>query len=213
MFSRLIAPRWCVLVFTLSALTTVPMCSHATGFSVSPIIFEFGVRDRTEVLSVESSVDERKAFEVTVVRWTQVDGKDVLEPTEDFIVTPPAFNLLAREKRMLRIVRTEAPPEADEARYRLLLKEIPLFENRVQGRPVLSITASVPIFVLPIQPVQPRFNVTVSKNTDGEGYTIKVVNVGNTHGKFVSAQPVTNNTPVGEPLALGGYVLDRKSVV
>ena len=51
--------------------------SHGTGFSISPVVFEFATSDRADVMTVTSSVDQRKAFELAVFTWTQVDGKDV----------------------------------------------------------------------------------------------------------------------------------------
>ena len=151
---------------------------QSTGFSVTPVVFEFAASDRADTLNITSSVDQKKAFEVAVFLWTQTDGKDNLEPTDDFIVTPPAFNLAAKESRTIRIMRTEPAPNTGEARYRVVLKEIPLFENHVQAKLNVSLTISIPIFVLPIQPVQPKFVVSVDTFAESKDYNLKLANIG-----------------------------------
>lgn len=192
--------------FVLIIFLSVGVC-HSTGFSVSPVVFEFAASDRADVMTVSSSVDQRKAFEIAVFMWTQVHGQDVLEPTEDFIVTPPAFNLAARESRTIRILRTEPAPVTGETRYRLVLKEIPLFENYVQRALNVSLTISVPIFVLPVQPVQPKFDISFARIGASDDYMLKLANRGDTHGKVLSAQPLRDGIPVGEPLTMPGYAL------
>ena len=197
---------WRGSVLALIWLNVTTMCG-ATGFAVSPVLLEFPAQERSEVMTITSAVDQRKAFEVEVLRWRQVDGKDILDATEDFLVTPPAFNLAAREVRTLRITRTNASPEADEARYRIVLTEIPLFENHVQRQLNISMKISVPIFVLPIQPLKPNFNLSLSKDGSGDTYAITLTNVGNTHAKVLIAQPLANGMPFRDPLPLPGYAL------
>ena len=198
---------WRGLLLALILSITSSTASRATGFAVSPVMFEFAARDKADTMTITSAIDQRKAFEVEIFRWRQVDGKDVLDATEDFLVTPPSFNLAAREVRTLRITRTEPPHDTEETRYRIVLTEIPLFENHIQKQLNVSLKISVPIFVLPIQSVQPKFNLSLTKNATGDVYTVTLTNVGNTHGKIVAAQPLVNGTPLGDSLAMPGYAL------
>ena len=156
-------------------------------------------------------VGYQKAFELVVVRWQQINGIDVFEPTEDFFVTPPAFQLAPNEARSVRILRAQVPHETDEMTYRIFVKEIPLWQNHIKGHMNLSIQLSIPLFMKAIRPLPSVLDVQMGSADDGRKQRITLNNLGRSHGKISLAQPMAKGVPLGKPLNIHGYALPGNS--
>ncbi len=48
--------------------------------------------------------------QIRVYRWSQVDGKENLEPTEDVVASPPAVTLAPQTNYVARVVRVSKRP-------------------------------------------------------------------------------------------------------
>ncbi|GGR33461.1 fimbrial biogenesis chaperone [Deinococcus ruber] len=79
-------------------------------------------------LNVSTSVQNRDTvpvdFIVSVMRWTQQGGKDVLEPTPEVLANPPRFTLAPGHAQTIR-VGLRARGSTPEATYRVVLTGTP----------------------------------------------------------------------------------------
>ena len=68
---------------------------------------------------------EGVAVQARVFRWSQVNGEDKLEKTEDVIISPPVLTVHGGAPSTFRLVRVAKTPVSGEETYRVLLDEIP----------------------------------------------------------------------------------------
>ena len=189
----------------------VSLGALATGFSASPVSFEFEPKDRADVITIVSNTAQQKAFELVILRWKQLDGTDIYEPTDDFFVTPPSFQLGPNEARTVRLLRAQIADESDEITYRLFVREIPLWQNHIKGQMNLSIELSIPVFMKAAKPSPSALNVQISTANEGTRKRLTLSNTGRTHGKVIQAQPLLRGEPTGKPLGINGYALPGNS--
>ena len=195
----LMASVWLALFFFRSA--------YAQGLEISPVLIEIGAKDRAEQIVLKNRMKRSISFDLNMRQWSQKNGEEILVATEDFIVSPPVLTIKAGDSRTVRIMRTEPPDEVMQTTYRLILEEIPLKENTIRGKPNLTVALSIPVFADAAVASPPDFRVTLNKNTDRGIYVLTVNNLGKTHARIVSAQPLTNGKPRQEGIPLNGYAL------
>lgn len=96
--------------------------AQAADVVVSPTILLADPARRAEAISVENRGTEAVAYQVEVLRWTLVDGKDVLEPTRAVVATPLRLEIPPGSTRVLRLMRLQGQ---DAAYFRVKLRELP----------------------------------------------------------------------------------------
>lgn len=82
-----------------------------------------GVRAGRLVLA--NTGDAPVAAQVRVYRWTQKDGADVLAPDPGLVPSPQVLEISAGGEQLVRIVRADATPVANEQAYRIVVDELP----------------------------------------------------------------------------------------
>ena len=83
------------------------------------------------------------------MRWSQVDGKELLEATDDVVASPPFATLASNTSYTVRIVRQSAAPVLKEENYRLLIDQLPDEQSSKKNVIGIAIRYSLPIFVRP----------------------------------------------------------------
>ncbi len=81
-----------------------------------------------------------------IFRWSQKDGKDVLEKTSDVIVSPPILSVAKGSDGIVRIARVSTKPVEGEETYRILLDEVPSREKLQGGGLAVVVRQSLPVF-------------------------------------------------------------------
>lgn len=119
----------------LLALGTATPQATALSFSLSPTTLQLDPARRLTTFTTFRNLDRTPVeFTVEVVRWSQVDGKDVLEPTDEVVVNPVRFTLKPGGSQIIRLgVRKK--PDRPEMTYRLLVR---------QQRPTTDVPTTTP---------------------------------------------------------------------
>jgi len=195
----------------LIASALLALCFFNTAFSqgleISPVLIELAAQDRTEQIVLKNRSKRSISFDVGMRHWSQKDGEDVLVATDVFIVSPPALTMKPGDSRTIRLLRTEPADELQESSFRLILEEIPLKENKVQGRPVVALVLSIPLFAEAQKASAPDFRVSLVKSADGNKHVLTVNNQGKIHARILSAQPMAAGKALNEAVSLIGYAL------
>src|SRR5690554_4325500 len=95
-------------LFMIYALFLISNTVFAAGFSVSPISVQISNDKRVATLQIRNSSNSPISIQSEVMKWSQVSGKDQLEPSRELLVTPPIFKVDPGAVQIIRFgLRTE----------------------------------------------------------------------------------------------------------
>ncbi|MBZ4037923.1 fimbrial biogenesis chaperone [Novilysobacter selenitireducens] len=81
--------------------------------------------DRAGRIVLANTGDAPVAAQVRVYAWTQVDGQDLLEPTDAMVASPPIMEIAAGGEQLVRVVRPTAAAVEREQAFRIVVDELP----------------------------------------------------------------------------------------
>lgn len=195
------------------------MPARAADLQVSPVSLEISAAEQSQAIFLSNNGKTVLRAQVRVQQWTQADDSDQLLPTRDVIASPPIVEIAPGGKQMVRIVRLQPAPAAQERTYRLIIDELP--GNESASAPAASglqflLRYSVPVFVLPVTLEAPQANVSMSglsalsASVKPEGQT-SVLRVHNSGSRRIKLSQLTLVDGLGQRAALApgllGYVL------
>jgi fimbrial chaperone protein len=115
----------------------------AGSFQVNPVQLTLPADRNLTSLTVNNTDTQALAIRARTFRWTQKDGHDVYEPTNDLIVSPPIFSVPAAGTQLIRVgLRSRSGATA----YRVILEEIPQPRN---GTVNVALRLNLPLYLLP----------------------------------------------------------------
>lgn len=117
----------------------------AATFQVFPVMIEANADTPAGVLTLTNTSQEPVTLQVRLFRWTQVDGRDELQPTNDVVASPPLARMPAGGQHLIRVVRLAKQRPAAEESYRLLVDELP-GETQLGSGVRLLLRQSIPVF-------------------------------------------------------------------
>jgi fimbrial chaperone protein len=165
-----------------AAVLLVPLAA-ASGLQVSPIGLRLLSSAQADALWLTNTGSETLHAQVRVFRWSQVDGKDVLEPSRDLVVSPPMVTIAPGDRQMVRVIRQVPAPSATEASYRVIVDELPIDAG---DRPGLKFVLrySVPIFLAPMGDPPVKATLQASWDNAPDGPVLRVSNAGSSHAQI-----------------------------
>ena len=144
--ARLTSVRWALALF--AALLGISSVALAAGsFSVSPVRVD--LRAGQTGGSIEVINNGSAEIQLTVERfsWRAGASGDQLEPTADFVASPPLFDLRPGERQVVRILFVRPADPQRQLTYRIALQESPARLPATGLATVLRVT--LPVFVTP----------------------------------------------------------------
>jgi fimbrial chaperone protein len=149
--------------------------------------------------------------QIRLFRWSQVDGKEKLEPTDDVVASPPAVTLAPKTNYVARIVRVSKRPVVGEESYRVLVDQLPEPAQKGMNAVNLLVRYSIPVFF----GASDRSNPAVAWNVAVSGNTVKVT-AHNAGDRRIRIATLNIKDAKGKTISLGnglvGYVLGKSSV-
>ena len=134
-----------LVAFTLLASSAIGSV-EAQSLRVSPVTIDLPPGASSSVFNLELDSKEGIAVQARVFRWSQADGEDKLQKTEDVVVSPPVLTVQGGASSIVRLVRVSQAPVAGEEAYRVLIDQIPDRKKLQAGAIALAIRQSVPVF-------------------------------------------------------------------
>jgi fimbrial chaperone protein len=206
--------RWVAAGKALAFLlaTAAASGSWAGSFQVNPIRVDLSAAHRSVALSVTNTGTDAVVVQASVMNWAQEQGRDVLTPTNDVIISPPIATIPAGKEQIVRIGLRRAPDARRELSYRLFLQEVPPPpQPGFQGLQV-ALRIGLPVFVQPKNGPARAALSWQARLTDENTIHLIVHNEGSGH---IQISDVTLSLPDGkEPVATQGgltYVLPGQS--
>lgn len=211
--ARGFAVRNLTAAFIAFTALTAGSAASAASLQVAPVLLDVvSTGDAATSITLRNSGTRPINAQVRVFRWTQVNGADAYEETDDVAVSPPFLTLRPDADFTVRVVRKSGTPIHGEESYRLIADELPDPENRSGGTINLVVRHSVPVFFRSPDTSNPSVTWSVSAAT-GKLET-DAVNDGDRRLR-VAALKVTDagGSVVNYGEGLIGYVLGHSSAV
>ena len=183
----------------------------ASELSIEPILLEMNAPASTSTITLRSDQDADVTVQTRVMRWSQVDGKETLEPATDVVASPPAVKLSPRSSYVVRIVRVSKQPLVGEESYRLLVDQLPDSRVNAPSAVRLLIRQSIPAFFR-AQRLAPA-HVDWSLRREGRRLFVTAANSGDEHLRiaFLRLQDAAGRS-ISFGNGLAGYALGRSSI-
>ncbi|WP_045758218.1 fimbrial biogenesis chaperone [Xanthomonas albilineans] len=188
-------------------LTATATCT-ASSLQVAPTSVTLAATDSAQGIWLSNSGDTPLHAQVRAFRWHQRNGEDLLDPSDKIAISPPMLELAPHSQQLVRIIRLDAAPNANEETYRILVDELPTKDADTSSNTGLQFVLrySLPIFVKPVASVAPVLHAQLIH--DGAAQTLEVANQGNEHAQVVDLNFVASD---GRHIAitngLAGYIL------
>ncbi len=167
----------CSLAFILGITS-----AQAGSYAVNPVRVSLSAAQPTGSLTVRNDGTEATTVQLELRQWSQQDGKEVLQPTEDLLATPPIFTVPAGGRQVIRVGLRQRPDVEQELTYRLLLQELPMASEEAGTGLKMALNISLPVFIKPAVESRPVMHWTATRNAAGT-LALSVRNSGNAHVK------------------------------
>jgi fimbrial chaperone protein len=188
-----------------------PAIAFATQLRVEPVLLEMDAPAAAGTLTLRNDENDEVTIQTRVLRWSQTAGKEILEPTTDVVVSPPAVTLAPGADYVVRVVRVSKQPVRGEESYRVIVDQLPRL-RRQQARAVeILIRQSIPVFFRSRE--LSLSNVSWSTNSEAGKLFLVANNAGDERLRIASLRlrdSAGNTISFGNGLV--GYVLGRSSM-
>jgi fimbrial chaperone protein len=184
----------------------------AASLQVSPVTIDVPPSAASAVLTLRNSGNRPLSAQIRVFKWTQVDGEDVLEPTESVVASPPSIDLTGDQTYSVRIVRTDETPLAQSEYYRLIVDELPDSATPRPGSVSMVMRYSIPVFFELAGGEPPKLSWSYKKSNGRVALTLN--NDGDQHIRISNLNLKSSaGATVGFGAGLVGYALAHSQVV
>jgi fimbrial chaperone protein len=134
-------------VVTALVLAAAPPPANAGSLQVDPVLVDVtSTGAAASTLNLHNAGSTPINAQVRVFRWSQVNGEEKLEPTDDVAASPPVLTLAPNAKNIVRIIRQTKQPVVGEESYRLLIDQLPDLAQQKNGGVNLMVRYSIPVF-------------------------------------------------------------------
>lgn len=140
------------LLATLLTLGVGCFAPHAVaGVSISPVVLEIDSPRKAIAVKVTNNGDQPITYQVDAVTWTQKDGLDHTEPTDDLLVVPPIVTVRAGVSQIFRVMLRDRASSPVERTYRVILEDITKPQALLDGQAVVAfkLTHNLPVLIAP----------------------------------------------------------------
>lgn len=183
-------------IFAVAIVLAAQMSSRAGSLQIEPVLIDVAAPGAASTVSLRNDGATPINAQIRIFRWSQVDGKERLEPTDDVVASPPAVTLAPKANYVARIVRVTKRPISGEESYRVLIDQLPAPTQQRGNAVNLLVRYSIPVFFGASDRRDPAvaWSVAVSGNkvkvtarNDGDRRIwIASLNIRNAKGKTVS---------------------------
>jgi fimbrial chaperone protein len=201
---RMGALRLCVAL--AASFSLVP--AHAASLEVAPTKLTIDGKTGAATLNLANRGSVPIIVQLESFVWSQADGKDVLKPTDDVLVSPPMARIPPGGRQTVRIMVRPGGDAGVERTYRLFASELPDPATNEAHTIRVLLQFNVPLFVNTPVAVAPR--VKFDARPDAKGIVLNAQNSGRGHEKFTKIEVVTQSgrrlpaTSEGIPYLLAG---------
>ena len=183
----------------------------AGSLQVEPVLVDITAPGAASTVTVRNEGTDPINAQIRVFKWSIVNGKEQLNPTDDVVASPPSVTLTPKGQYVVRIVRTSKQPVVGEESYRLLVDQLPDLSQQRNGAVNLMVRYSIPVFFGAANRKIPTVAWSIAPN--GDKITLTARNSGERRLR-ISALSLRDAS--GKSLSFGsglaGYALGQSAV-
>jgi fimbrial chaperone protein len=185
--------------------------ASAGSLQVEPVLVDIVAPGAASTVTLRNEGTTGVDAQIRVFRWSIVNGKEKLDPTDDVVASPPSVTLTPKGQYVVRIVRTSKQPVAGEESYRLLVDQLPDLSQQRSGAVNLMVRYSIPVFFGASNKKNPTVAWSVAAN--GDKITLTAHNSGD---RRLRISALSLRDAAGKSLSFGnglaGYALGQSAV-
>jgi fimbrial chaperone protein len=133
------------------------VASGAQAVTISPVIVELTPARRVAAVIVSNESDLPLILQTEALAWTQPNGEDLNEETEDLLVVPPIAEIMPGGSQIFRVTLRRPTSAAVERAYRLVLDDVSEIKKETEGVGVtFSFSHRLPVFVAGTGKIGPK---------------------------------------------------------
>ena len=196
-------------VSLVAAALFCPTWAEAGSLTVSPITVDVVTPATTATVTARNGESRPLAAQIRVFRWTQVDGQDRLDPTEDIVASPPVVTINGGADYVVRLERTAGREIAGEEAYRVIVDELPNPNRQRNGSVALVLRYLLPAFFFSADATQPKLVWSLAHR--GGATLLQAANSGDKRIQIVDLKLGDANRGLMVGKGLAGYVLGHST--
>jgi fimbrial chaperone protein len=116
--------------------------------TVSPVRVELSPAQRVATVTISNSSDQPISFQAETLTWSQQDGADRYEPTDELLVAPPIAEIPPQSSQIFRVALRGPLAEAGERAYRLILEDVSEILAPQPGTIAIRFNHNLPVFAV-----------------------------------------------------------------
>lgn len=140
MSNRLAFARWLLLAGAAFA-------GSVQAITISPVLIELTPSQRVVSVTISNPSDQAMNFQVETLAWSQPDGSNHFEPTEDLLVAPPIAEIPPQGSQIFRVMLRQPLSGTVEQTYRLVLEDVSEVLNPEPGVVAIRFRHNLPVYV------------------------------------------------------------------
>lgn len=201
------------MLFSIGVMSLCMLFSglaEAASLRVSPTNLDLVAPGAAGILTLTNEAKRPINVQIRVFRWTQSNGVEQLEPTNDVVVSPPSTSLAAEKDYAVRVLRVSKKPVAREESYRVVVDELPDPSRRRAGTVVLVVRYSIPVFFKQQDASPPKVAWGLARSKGS--LTLTAHNTGDVRLRLADVQLTQGGKVLSARKGLIGYVLGGASM-
>lgn len=186
---------------------------RAADLQVTPTFIQFVPGEQSQSLWLINSGQRTLQAQVRLFAWSQSADEDILQPSQDFAISPVIVSVAAGQRQLVRIIRRAgavAMTPGSESSYRLLVDELPVASQGPARQGVQFVFRySLPLFVSHAQ-VQDDNQLSALDwryRPTPDGLVLRVSNPGQRHIQIAGLKLLADSQQLSVHKGLFGYVL------
>ncbi|QDW36460.1 molecular chaperone [Bradyrhizobium sp. KBS0727] len=198
------------LLWVIVGVCVSPWPALAAQLQVEPVLLELSAPTAAGVLTLRNNDDVEAVVQTRVVRWSQSNGSDVLEPATDVVASPPSVTLAPHSDYVVRVVRVSKQPVREEESYRVIVDQLPTTLAQQNRSVNVLIRQSIPVFFR-IRNLRPA-SVSWTVRREVKKLVLTASNAGSEHLRLASLR-LRNSAgmTISYGNGLAGYVLGQST--
>jgi fimbrial chaperone protein len=182
---------------------------YAGQLELSPMSLEIGAARNSELLYVTNRGTDESTIQIRSFSWSQTDGSDQLNDTQDLVASPPIFKLGPGKQQIVRVVLRAGRPNR-ESSYRIILDQLP--EASEDNTVHVAWRVSLPVFVESGKQDSAALTYATARAADGS-LLVTAANQGSRHTRLLGMKLHAPGGREFEPSKqVLGYVLPGSTI-
>lgn len=190
------------LMFLAAFSTAGHRGAQAAALQASPVLVELQANSPSATVQIRNTGQAPINVQTRVYRWTQADGQESLDDTEELTASPPLTTLQPGMSYSVRLVRINRAPITEEQAFRVLVDELPDPNRQQSGTIAMVVRHAIPVFLMPADAKGGQISWSVG--TRNGRLVLRATNTGD---RRVRLSSVSVKLPGGQTVNFGNGLL------